>query len=104
MSEKRGHTEKLKYDFNSARCCEIQLGGKWHRVTAREFRSFHGPRRILNVDNPTSVFYQEYNGPVYLFGTNKIVRDSEKTDGVNFENGEDPRTFGMRRKHENITV
>lgn len=90
MSEKRGNTVKLVYNFNTARCCEIEYKpGKWIRTTAREFRSFRGNRRILNVDNPDDVFYEAYYGPVYLFGTNKTVdTDSE---GVQFENGIDPR-------------
>lgn len=90
MSEKRGNTVKLVYDFNTARCCEIEYKpGKWIRTTAREFRSFKGNRRILNVDNRDNVFYESYHGPVYLFGTNKLI-DAD-TQGVQFENGIDPR-------------
>lgn len=90
MSEKRGNTVKLVYDFNTARCCEIEYQpSKWIRTTAREFRSFKGNRRILNVDNPDQVFYEEYHGPVYLFGTNKLIDTDQQ--GVQFENGVDPR-------------
>ena len=91
MSEKRGNTVKLQYDFNSARCCEIEYSpGKWVRTTPREFRSFGGNRRILNVDNALDVFYEEYNGPVYLFGTNQVVKDYSR-DKVQFKDGIDPR-------------
>jgi hypothetical protein len=48
MSEKRGETEKLKFDFNQAHALEIKhkvLG--WYRVTSRDFRSFDGPRRTV---------------------------------------------------------
>lgn len=90
MSEKKGNTIKLAYDFNTARCCEIEYKpGKWNRVTAREFRSFKGNRRILNVDDPNNVFYEMYQGPVYLFGTNTITNTDSR--GVQFENGVDPR-------------
>ena len=91
MSEKRGNTVKLRYDFNEARCCEVEYApGKWGRTTGREFRSFKGNRRILNVDDPNNAFYEDYNGPVYLFGTNKTINQSDK-NGLQFENGIDPR-------------
>ena len=100
MSEKRGHTVKLVYDFNTARCCEIEYRpGKWNRVTAREFRSFDGNRRILNVDDPDNVFYEEYLGPVYLFGTN-VKTITNNLNQLQFTEEGDPRGFGQRRKHE----
>lgn len=90
MSEKRGNTVKLVYDFNSARCCEIEYKpGTWARVTPREFRSFKGNRRILNVDDPNNAFYENYNGPIYLFGTNKTIKTD--SSGMQYENGVDPR-------------
>lgn len=77
MAEKRGETEKLIYDFNTAGCLEVLKGETWYRTTAREFRSFDGPRRITepthvehrNVNVPMTTY--EYWGPVYMFGTNK---------------------------------
>ena len=90
MSEKNGNTIKLVYDFNEAYCCEVEYEpGKWARATPREFRSFQGNRRILNVDDSNNIFYEEYNGPVYLFGTNKIIENVGK--GIQFENDIDPR-------------
>ena len=70
MSEKTGNLVKLEYNFDTARNLEVYIPNlkRWHRVTSREFRSFNGKRRISN---------QEYNGPVYLFGTNKIANTSE---------------------------
>ena len=58
MSEKKGNTVKLVYDFNESRCCEIYSEGlkRFGRVTPREFRSFGGKRRILNVDDRDNVF------------------------------------------------
>lgn len=82
MAEKRGETEKLKYDFNTAGCLEVQMkSGNWFRVTSREFRSFDGPRRITEqsyvvhgrVTDIPLVQY-EYKGPVYAYATNKRVR------------------------------
>ena len=91
MAEKRGDLIKLTYDFNSVRCCEVSFDGeKWARVTAREFRSFNGKRRILNVDNPNKAYYEEYLGPIYYYGTNRIAKKPEKM-GTAFLNGIDPR-------------
>ena len=102
MSEKRGNTVKLVYDFNEARCCEIYFERleRFGRVTAREFRSFGGKRRILNVDDRDNVFYEDYNGPVYWFGTNKKVSKLDAKPEVMFLHGKDPRQFGSVRPHE----
>jgi hypothetical protein len=64
--EKTGNTEKLKYTFETAANLEVFMPNlnDWYRVTAREFRSFNGKRRINNV---------EYNGDIYLYGTNKLA-------------------------------
>lgn len=77
MAEKRGATEKLIYDFNTAGVLEIYLNERWVRVTGREFRSFDGLRRITlpthtelgNVKVPMETY--EYWGPVFMFGSNK---------------------------------
>ena len=73
--EKTGNTEKIKYDFETAANLEVfmpNLNG-WYRVTSREFRSFNGKRRINNV---------EYNGDVYLYGTNKLADLKTVMQGV----------------------
>jgi hypothetical protein len=91
MAEKTGNLIKLTYDFDSSRCCEVSFDGeKWARVTAREFRSFNGKRRILNVDNPNKAYYEEYNGPIYYYGTNRIAKKL-KAIGTSFINNIDPR-------------
>jgi len=102
MSEKRGNTEKLRYDFNESRCCEIYIEGlnRYGRVTGREFRSFGGKRRILNVDNPHNAFYEDYEGPVYYMMTNKKVPAKEIQPKVMFLGEKDPRNFGSCRPHE----
>lgn len=86
MSEKRGSTEKMLYDFNTAACLEVQLpNGNWYRITSREFRSYSYPRRIL-VGNE----YQMYEGPVYLYGTNIKVKEISNP-GMHYLNDVDPR-------------
>ena len=102
MAEKRGNTAQLVYDFNTARCCEIWFEGlnRFGRVTAREFRSFGGPRRILNVDDRYNAFYEDYEGPVYWFGTNKKVAKKDVGNKIMFLHDKDPRQFGTCRPHE----
>jgi len=91
MAEKTGNLIKLTYEFNSGWCCEVSFDGeKWARVTAREFRSFNGKRRILNVENPNEPYYEEYNGPIYFYGTNRISKTSRKV-GMVFVDDKDPR-------------
>ena len=71
MSEKKGFTGQLKYDFETAANLEVYLPKStygWYRVTSREFRSFNGKRRINN---------KPYNGPIYLFATNKRANKSK---------------------------
>jgi hypothetical protein len=80
MAEKTGHLVKLQYDFNTAGVLEVCMKGTWHRATSREFRSFDGKRRkteptkteLGNVIVPMRTF--DYNGPVYMFGTNNEVK------------------------------
>ena len=92
MSEKKGFTGKMKYDFDTSKCCEIEWASeRWGRVTSREFRSFHGNRRILNVSDSNNPFYEEYNGPVYFYGTNTKVPKDQLCKGYNYPNGVDHR-------------
>jgi hypothetical protein len=100
MSEKKGHTVKLKFPFPEHRCCEVYVTGleRYHRVTPNEFRSWVGKRRILNVDTPDHSFYEDYEGPVFLYGTNKIVNVKDYKEGVVFVDGKDPRE-GKKRRH-----
>ena len=82
MAEKRGDTEKLINDFNTAGVLEVympRLKG-WYWTTAKDFRSFDGRRRITeptiteryNPNTPMRTY--EYEGPVFLWGTNKQVK------------------------------
>ena len=80
MSEKRGQTGKLTYDFNTAAHLEAQSSrGSWCRLTAREFRSWDGPRRITEyfIDSKTKQSYSpgtlEYHGPIFVLMTNTQV-------------------------------
>jgi hypothetical protein len=72
---KRGNTVKLKYDFNTANCVEVQSKGRWTRVTERDFRSSNSPRRIVTWDKEDNPIYTEYNGPIYYHGTNIIATE-----------------------------
>ncbi len=79
MAEKEGNTVKMQYDFNTSGELEVCIKGEWYRTTSREFRSFDGKRRLTeptvtehgNVIVPMTTY--EYNGPVYMFGTNNEV-------------------------------
>jgi hypothetical protein len=90
MSEKRGNTGKLIYDFNVADNLEVQIGDMWCRVTARDFRSFNGVRRINDVP---------YEGPIYLSNTNLIAENPTK-QGLVFLNDVDPNSLYNKRASE----
>ena len=67
MSEKKGNTEKLKNDFNDSKLLEVYIPklDNWYRVTCRDFRSFDGKRRVQG---------KNYEGPLYAYGTNRLVK------------------------------
>ncbi len=82
MSEKRGFTGKLEYDFPTEAVLEVCIKDNWYRTTSSEFRSFDGKRRITRVIKQPgkNVSYEEvefetneYFGPVYELKTNNIV-------------------------------
>lgn len=91
MGEKKGNTGKLIYNFDPSLSCEIEYQpNKWVRVTEREFRSYGGGRRILNVKDPKNSYYENYIGVVYFFGTNLPVNSPTK-DIIYFLDEIDPR-------------
>jgi hypothetical protein len=101
--EKQGQTEKLIYDFDTARSCEVQLPNEiWYRVTPREFRSYSRPRRIHELRGSEMVI-QEYNGPIYFYNTNKIVKENQiyKT-GLLFINEVDTRNSSTNKPYGRI--
>lgn len=69
MSEKRGNTGKLIYDFNTAANLEVQMGETWYRVTARDFRSYNGARRVNEIP---------YEGLIYMYNTNLVIENPPK--------------------------
>lgn len=81
---KTGHLEKIKYDFNTASCTEVESKGVFYRTTANEFRSWGGRRRILNIKDENNPIYEEYIGPVYYYGSNKIIPQDQIVDQVNY--------------------
>ena len=64
--EKTGFVEKMEYLFNEAKNLEIYMPtlNRWHRVTPTDFRSWDSKRRIQG---------EEYEGPLYAYGTNRKV-------------------------------
>ena len=69
-------TLTLKYDFEPYKCCEIKIDGSWFRVTARQFRSFDGERRIsTSIDENNQLIYRDYNWSLY-----KITLCHQKND------------------------
>jgi hypothetical protein len=78
MAEKRGQTEQLKYDFNTARASYIRMKamGKWSRVSCRDFRSYCGERSLYLKDEETGEYdYVPYEGPIYYWNSNKICKE-----------------------------
>jgi hypothetical protein len=83
MGEKKGSTEKLKYDFPTEKECQVLLNNKWYRATPRDFRSWGSARRIIYYDKNNQPDYEEYNGPVYYWNTNKICKEPDN-NGVQY--------------------
>lgn len=87
MSEKKGLTVKLKQEFDTSKNLEVFMPNlnDWFRVTAREFRSFNGRRRINN---------EIYNGIIYYYNTNKEINpdeyDKDKVIGIKWESKRRP--------------
>ena len=92
MSEKRGNTGKLLYDFDVSSNLEVQVGEEWHRVGARDFRSFNGARRVSDIP---------YEGPLYMFATNTKVKEPTK-QGLMFVDDVDPNSLYNKRSSERI--
>ncbi len=103
MAEKQGQTEKLIYDFNTARSCEVQLpNGEWYRVTPREFRSNARPRRIQEIHG-LELVAQEYNGPIYFYNTNKKVKEDQiYKNGLLFIHETDTRDSSTRKPYGRV--
>jgi hypothetical protein len=78
MGEKKGNTVKLIYDFPTQLSTEVLESGEWNRVTCNRFRSFNGPRRIMKFNKQNQPYYEEYNGPVFLYETNIRLKDMTK--------------------------
>lgn len=106
MAEKRGLLDQtLIYEFNTAGSLEVFMTSMngWYRVTARDFRSFNGPRRITlpeyvehgNVDVPMAVY--EYYGPVYAWGTNQVVDYSDTGSIEKSKQWEEARKISEKR-------
>ena len=78
MAEKKGNTVKLIYDFQTQLSTETFENGDLSRTTCKRFRSFNGPRRIMKFDSQNQPFYEKYEGPVFLYETNIVLKDMTK--------------------------
>jgi hypothetical protein len=76
MGEKKGSTEKLKYDFPTEKDCQVLSNDAWYRTTPKDFRSWGSKRRIIfYIKNEKLI--EEYEGPVYYWNTNKICKEPD---------------------------
>ena len=83
MTEKRGDLVKLSYDFDTTALLEVKMNGNWYRATSKRFRSFDGERKITapvsqpghGIEGFKNIEFNviEYEGPVFVFGTNTKV-------------------------------
>ena len=91
--------EKMIYPFNASACLEVQLSNnEWYRVTSKEFRSYNSPRRISHSENDQPYITEQYEGPIYLYGTNILVKEPEKI-GLIFLNDMDSRVVVKSKKY-----
>ena len=97
MSEKRGQTEKLKYDFNTSKGVYVKINNKMYRVTERDFRSYNGDRFILIEGE-----YQPYEGPIYYHNTNKICKEPIGENKIQYAHN--MPWVSIKRPHENYVV
>lgn len=105
MGEKRGHTIKIEYPFNTAGVLEVYYPDldKWFRTTPSEFRSFDGRRRITepeyvsraNRDIP--MITEEYFGPVYMYGSNQVVEQTNSGMIIGGVKWEEARKISLER-------
>ena len=108
MAEKRGHLEKLTYDFPTDAKLEVMIKGKWYRVTSREFRSFDSKRRYSRPERQPGIgqtdideieyITVEYDGPLYMYGTNKAVYKTFNEKMVNSPYYEDMMAISQSKK------
>lgn len=89
---------KLIFDFPVHKCLEIfsEKTNMWHRVTANDFRSYNGPRRIvMKYDDQNQPIHEKYEGPVYVFDTNQLLKNDNQK-GFIYADDNDPRVFKLR--------
>ena len=108
MAEKRGHLEKLTYDFPTDAKLEVMIKNKWYRVTSREFRSFDSKRRYSRPERQPGIgqtdideieyITVEYDGPLYMYGTNKAVYKTFNEKMVNSPYYEDMMAISQSKK------
>ena len=98
MGEKRGQTEKLRYDFNTAKAVYVKnTAGKFVRITERDFRSYNGDRWIFEKVND-EYQYTPYDGPLYFHNTNRICKHPVGENKIQYMVGKP--WVSVRRPHE----
>jgi len=102
--EKKGFTEKMRFDFDTTKSCEIKIKtGIWCRATPNEFRSWKGERRIVRWIKNEEII-EPYDGPVYYMGSNKLDKSKSKV-GYAFLHEIDPRAqYSKQRETEHFTI
>jgi hypothetical protein len=98
--EKRGHVEKLRYDFNTARAVYVKNPkNDYVRITERDFRSHNGERYIFMKSNHNDYEYIPYEGPIYYWNTNKICREPIGDNRIQYAHEKPWKS--LLRPHEN---
>ena len=102
MAEKKGLTEKLRYDFNTAKAVYVRNSkGGYTRITERDFRSYNGERFIFEKVND-EYQYTPYHGPIYYHNTNKKCKEPIGENKIQYAH--DKPWVSIRRPHENYLV
>ena len=100
--EKTGQTEKLRYDFNTARAVYVQNPlGKFVRITERDFRSYNGDRWIFEKVGD-EYQYTPYEGPIYYHNTN--IKCKEPIGENKIQYAHNKPWVSIKRPHENYVV
>mgnify|MGYP003334781531 FL=1 len=102
MSEKRGLTGKLVYDFDTVRAVYVKnKDGKFVRITERDFRSYYGERFIYQKVNEEWE-YTPYEGPIYFHNTNRKCKNPIGEGKIQYMSNRP--WVSLRRPHENYLV
>ena len=102
MSEKKGNTGKLYYDFSTNLACYVLNKDRWVHNTERMFRSFNGKRKLAGIIDGEHQEV-EYNGPVYYYNTNEVVPESQLEPGINWGSNVPQQTTSRRNELKHLS-